>query len=117
MPPREDLERVAEAQRRFVAALVGRIDDTSAAGPSLLPCWTRGHVLTHVARNADSHRRRAEAAVWGEAVEQYVGGWEGRAAEIELGAARPAAELIEDVKLSAEQMATAWRTLPPEAWD
>ena len=30
--------------------------------PSLLPEWTRGHVLTHIARNADSFVRVLEAA-------------------------------------------------------
>jgi maleylpyruvate isomerase len=114
--PSEDLDRVADAQRRFLAA-IGGIDDAAVARPSLLPGWTVGHVLTHVARNADSHRRRADAAVAGEVVEQYVGGWEGRAAEIEAGAVRSARELIDDVRVSADRMAATWRELPPEAWE
>jgi maleylpyruvate isomerase len=114
--PSEDLDRVADAQRRFLAAIAG-IDDAVVAAPSLLPGWTVGHVLTHVARNADSHRRRADAAVAGAIVEQYAGGWDGRAAEIEVGAARPAGELIEDVRVSADRMAATWLELPPEAWD
>ncbi|MET0910545.1 MAG: maleylpyruvate isomerase N-terminal domain-containing protein, partial [Ilumatobacteraceae bacterium] len=42
--------------------------------PSLLPGWTRGHVLTHIARNADSFVRLLEAAGRGEVVTQYAGG-------------------------------------------
>ena len=114
--PLEDIDRVADAQRRFLAAIAG-IDDAAVARPSLLPGWTVGHVLTHVARNADSHRRRADAAVAGEVVEQYLGGWEGRAAEIQEGAARPARELIDDVRISAQRMAATGRELPPEAWE
>jgi maleylpyruvate isomerase len=115
--PSEDIDRVTDAQRRFLAAIVGTIDDAVVPRPSLLPGWTVGHVLTHVARNADSHRRRADAAVAGEIVEQYEGGWEGRAAAIEAGAARSARELIDDVKISADRMTVTWRELPPEAWE
>lgn len=74
-------------------------------------------MLTHVARNADSHRRRAQAAALGEIVEQYAGGYEGRAAEIERGAQRPAEELVEDVRASAELLEETWSSLPVEAWN
>ena len=37
---------------RTVAALT----DSQARAPSLLPGWTRGHVVTHLARNADALR-------------------------------------------------------------
>ncbi len=43
-------------------------------GPSLLPEWSDGHVLTHLARNADSVVRRMEGAARGELVDQYPGG-------------------------------------------
>jgi maleylpyruvate isomerase len=114
--PSEDRARVGAAQQRFlgaVAATNGSADMTRASG---LPGWTLGHVMTHVARNADSHRRRAEAAAGGRIVEQYDGGHEGRAAEIEAGAARSAGELIEDVRISAERLASTWLVLPPAAW-
>jgi maleylpyruvate isomerase len=109
------LGRVAEAQRRFDATIQD-LDDASVRRPSRLPTWTVAHVLTHVARNADSHRRRAEGAARGLVVEQYAGGYAGRAAEIEAGAARPAAELIADVESSAEELRASWQDLPPETW-
>ncbi len=65
--------------------------------PSLLPEWSVGQVLAHMARNADSHKRRAEAAARGVVVEQYPGGFAGRAAEIDRDSRRPAAFLIRDV--------------------
>jgi DNA-binding CsgD family transcriptional regulator len=37
-----------------LVAAAGRMTDAEAREPSLLPGWTRGHVLTHVARNADA---------------------------------------------------------------
>ena len=78
--------------------------------------WTRGHVLTHLARNADSHCRRAAAAVRGEVIEQYAGGFEGRAAEIEAGAGRSAEVLITEFRTSSDALAAAWRGLPLPAW-
>jgi maleylpyruvate isomerase len=86
------------------------------AGPSLLPGWTVGHVLTHVARNADSHVRRAEATRRGEVVEQYPGGFEGRAAEIEQGAARGAGAILDDVATSSAALRAVWSRLPEEVW-
>ena len=115
MIPEDDIARVAEAQQRFDAAIAALSDaDVRRATP--LPGWTVGHVLTHVARNADSHRRRTEAAARNEMIDQYPGGYEGREAEIESGANRGAKELIDDVRVSAEEMEAAWRAAPESAW-
>jgi maleylpyruvate isomerase len=69
-----------------------------------------------VARNADSHLRRIDGARANEVVDQYAGGWEGRAADIEAGADRPAAELVADVRETAAALDAAWGALPEEAW-
>jgi maleylpyruvate isomerase len=113
--PAADLAQVARAQARFEAALEG-LDDAAARVPSALPGWSVGHLLTHVARNADSHTRRAEAAGRGETVGQYAGGFEGRAAEIEAGAGRPAAALVADVQTSAARAMAAWEAVADPAW-
>jgi maleylpyruvate isomerase len=114
--PEEDLDRVSNAQQRFLDVIAG-FDDSDLRRPSLLPGWTVAHVLVHVARNADSHRRRTEAAARGDVVDQYPGGYEGRAAEIERGAARTRAEILDDVATSAEGMQTGWRQVPEGAWE
>ncbi|HVX21390.1 MAG TPA: maleylpyruvate isomerase N-terminal domain-containing protein [Acidimicrobiales bacterium] len=93
------------------------LTDEQAGRPSLLPEWTVGHVLTHIARNADSVTRRLEGAARGEVVEAYPGGFEGRAADIEAGAGRPAAELLEDVRESCGRMERAALSMPEEAWE
>jgi maleylpyruvate isomerase len=72
--------------------------------PSLLPGWTRGHVLTHIARNADGITRAMSGALRGEIVPRYPGGRAGRDADIEAGAARSHAELAADVRDSAERL-------------
>ena len=116
MVPIDDVTRVADAQARFDAAIAG-VTDADVRRASALPGWTVGHVLAHVARNADSHVRRTEAAIRGEIVEQYPGGFEGRAAEIEASAGRSAAELIDDVRTSGDSVLAAWRSAPEAAWE
>jgi maleylpyruvate isomerase len=107
--------RVADAQTRFDAAIAELGDDVMRR-PSLLPGWSVGHVLAHVSRNADSHKRRAEAAARGVVVEQYPGGFAGRAAEIDRDSRRTAAVLIEDVHESGTALIECWRSLPDAAW-
>jgi maleylpyruvate isomerase len=114
--PHDDIERVDDAQARFDAAIAA-LTDEDVRRASALPDWTIGHVLSHVARNADSHVRRTDAAQRGEVVEQYPGGFEGRAAEIESGAHRSASELIDDVRVSGAAVLAGWRSVPDEAWD
>ena len=113
--PAADLRRVAGANERFHRA-IEPLTDAAVRQPIALGGWTRGHVLTHLARNADSHCRRAAAAARGEIVEQYAGGFEGRAAEIEAGAGRSAETLIAEFATSSAALDTAWSDLPPEAW-
>lgn len=110
------LRGTAEAHRR----LLRTVDDCSpedVSRPSLLPGWTVGHVLSHVARNADSHTRMLEAAARGEHVEQYAGGHEQRSRDIEAGAARPGTEILDDVRRSTADLESAWAALAPDAWD
>ena len=109
-----------EAHRRLfdtLAGLAGLDDDDLVRAPSVLPGWSRGHVLTHLARNADSHVRILDGAMRGESLEQYAGGVEERAAAIEAGAARSAAELADDVRSAAARLEDAWAAMTPEAWD
>jgi maleylpyruvate isomerase len=48
-----DLASVRDATERLLTAL-GKLDNASVTEPSRLPGWTRGHVLAHLARNADA---------------------------------------------------------------
>jgi maleylpyruvate isomerase len=113
--PTADLARVDGAQLRFEEA-VADVDDATLRRPSSLPGWSVAHVLAHVARNADSHVRRAEAAMRGEVVEQYVGGFDGREREIQSAARLGAADLLRDVCDSGRRLAETWRAVPGEAW-
>ena len=48
-----DLESVRDATERLLTA-VAKLDNASVTQPSRLPGWSRGHVLAHLARNADA---------------------------------------------------------------
>jgi maleylpyruvate isomerase len=78
--------------------------DADVRAPSLLPDWTRGHVLAHLARNADGIARTLSGALRGEHLARYPGGAAGRNADIEAGAGRPLAEQLLDVQQSAERL-------------
>lgn len=91
-------EETVLATTRYLAALEGLTDDDVRA-PSLLPGWTRGHVITHVSRNADALARVLRAAEAGVEATMYDTA-EQRDADIEAGAGRSAAELVEDASAS-----------------
>ena len=116
MRPDDDLTAAVVAHRRLIDVL-GEVTDDVARRPSLLPDWTVGHVLTHIARNADSFTRVFDGAARGELWERYPGGDAQREADIEAGAGRSAAELADDVAGSIEQLEKAWANATPEAWD
>ena len=114
----DDLERnrreAAAAHARLVAHLA-TLTDAQAAQPSLLPGWSIGHVLTHLARNADSHVGMLQAANEGRAAAQYPGGLEQRNADIEAGQGRPAAALVADVIESNGRLEAAWSAMTADA--
>jgi maleylpyruvate isomerase len=104
------------ASHRAMLDTVAGLDEAGVRAPSRLQGWTVGHVLTHLARNADSHTRMLGAALSGEAVEQYPGGRQERADSIDAGAGRPASELRADVDRSTAALEAAWAAMTPAAW-
>jgi maleylpyruvate isomerase len=83
--------------------------------PSLLPGWTRAHVLAHLARSADAMRTLMTAARTGQDRPAYASA-EDREAGIERGAAQNAKDLVADVADSAMALRTVARLLPDQAW-
>ena len=105
--PREldrDVAGAAAAHQRLLADLDAWVEsgDADPAASSSLPGWSIGHVLSHLARNAVSHERMLDG------LEQYDGGAEGRSAEIEAGADRPAAALVLDVRRTIWSLESRW---------
>jgi maleylpyruvate isomerase len=112
--PTGDAAAIAEATERLLDA-VAALDPAAVAEPSRLPGWTRGHVLTHLARNADALVNLLTWARTGEETPMYPDP-QTRAKDIEAGADRPPAEQLADLRASSERLASAIAELPPQAW-
>lgn len=106
--------QIEEATSRVLATAAGLTDDQARA-ESLLPGWSRGHVLTHIARNADGLRNLLTWAATGVETPQYPS-LQARAEQIEAGSGRPAAELAADVAASARSFIAQARDVPDAAW-
>jgi maleylpyruvate isomerase len=115
-PPTALVDGCVAAQAALEASL-DNLGDAAARGPSRLPGWSVGHVLTHIARNADSVVWRLEGAARGELRDQYPGGLEQRKGDIEAGAGRPASALVHDVRTSSTAVERVMADLPLAAWD
>ncbi|HEY2576886.1 MAG TPA: maleylpyruvate isomerase family mycothiol-dependent enzyme [Streptosporangiaceae bacterium] len=108
------IEQVDAATDRLLAG-VGKLTEADAARPSLCPGWTAGHVLTHIARNADGLRRGAEGGRRGEPAPMYDS-MEARNRDIEAGAGRPMRELAADVTESALALRGTWSAMTAADW-
>ncbi len=103
------LVEMVVASTRYLGALSDLTDDDMRA-PSLLPGWTRGHVVTHLARNADAFCNLLHWAETG--VERYMyESRERRDADIEEGSGRSAHELRVDASASAGRLVQALNEL------
>ena len=112
---RSDTDGCKAAHARLLSTLDGLLPG-DARRPSRLPGWTVGHVLTHLARNADSHVRMLAAAQRGEVADQYAGGRSQRAADIEAGAGRSEADLVADVAGGCRRLEAAWAQTAEHVW-
>ncbi|AKN72919.1 mycothiol maleylpyruvate isomerase [Streptomyces sp. PBH53] len=94
-----DLARVREATDRLLTA-VAALDNATLAEPSRLPGWSRGHVLAHLARNADALVNVLQGRP------MYASA-EVRDADIERDAPRPLEVQVADVRESAARFQAA----------
>lgn len=111
----QNLDRITQAHDRLVATAAG-LTDQQAAEPSLLPGWSRGHVLTHISRNADGLRNLLIWAQTGIQTPQYAN-LEERDAQIEAGSGRTVAELADDLANSAQAFMAQAAELSGDAWN
>jgi maleylpyruvate isomerase len=103
-----DLELVA-AHTELLLRTARSMTDPGAA--SLCEGWTRGHVASHVARNAEAIGRLADWAVSGTPQEMYPGGPQARDRAIDEGAGRSVDELAADVAATADELEPRLRAL------
>jgi maleylpyruvate isomerase len=105
---------VSAATQRLRQTAAG-LTDQQAREPSRLPGWSRGHLLTHIARNADSLRNLLIWARTGVVTPQYADAGE-RERGIAAGADRPAADLLADLDASAAALAAEAGSLRQDDW-
>jgi maleylpyruvate isomerase len=91
------------------------LTDEQARAASLLPGWTRGHVLSHLVGNADAMVNLVTSARTRTYVPMYPGRAE-RDAAIEAGSGLPAAALVAAVEASHERLMAAITELSPSDW-
>lgn len=106
--PAADAGLVRDATDRLLAA-AERLDDATTARPSLLPGWTRGHVLAHLARNADALINVLSG-------QQMYRSAQSRDADIERDAHRPTAAHLNDLRESAARLDGAFAVQREEDW-
>lgn len=104
------------ATHRRIEHVIGDLTDAQARRPATLPGWTVGHVLTHLARNADANTGMVQGAQRGEIYPQYPGGTAQREGDIAAGQGRPAAELVADLTSAHQRLEAAWASTSEDVW-
>ncbi|WP_369045998.1 maleylpyruvate isomerase family mycothiol-dependent enzyme [Sinomonas sp. P10A9] len=124
MVARHDLVTDAETRaglltaRRGTAFFARKLNELAYADmdePSLLPGWSRRHVIAHVGYNARAVARLVEWAATGIETPMYPSP-EARNEEIEFGATLPPTALLNLYDHSAIHLSVEWRDLPDARW-
>jgi maleylpyruvate isomerase len=114
MKPDADIGCCVAAHRTLLAALASLTDDEFRA-PSLLPRYSRAHVVTHLANKARAHVWVFGGPPVGETRRLHPDGYDAdRAAD--AGASRSATELRGDLTQSLAQLEAAWASLDEALW-
>lgn len=100
---------------RALATAVDSLTEEAYAEPTVLPGWTRKHVVAHVAANAGALGNLVHWAATGERTPMYSSP-EQRAAEIESGAQRTGTELTAWFHESEETLEKTMSGLGEEQW-
>lgn len=97
------LKRIAEATSALLHDTI-RLDEDDWRAATLLPGWTRAHVATHIARNADALRVLISASMTGDPAPLYSSA-NAKFNDIENGVDRSGLELQVDLDTSAGELA------------
>jgi len=107
------VQDVRTAHRRFVAAVSGLSPDELATA-TVLPGWTRAHVIAHVADAGRAFATLTEAALRGETVALFPGGVAERDEIIEKLALSP--DLMTHLSDGIARLEAAWELCGPADW-
>lgn len=115
--PPQDAVRVllSRATQHLLGATI-EVGDEQWRAASRCPGWSRGHLATHLARNAEALSRLSRWALTGQREEMYSSP-EQRDADIDAGAGRPGVELQVDLDTTAGRLETNFDELDEhQAW-
>lgn len=111
-----DLAAIRRSQTAATQWLLGEtitISDADWRQPTVLPGWTRAHLATHIARNADALRRAVTGLMDG-------AGWsigdDDTLRDLEVGSRRSPLDLQIDLDTSASRLDEAFSQLTAEQW-
>jgi len=99
----------------YWARKLNELRDDEFDAPSLLPGWSRRHLIAHVGFNARAVARLVEWARTGVENPMYTSPTQ-RAEEIDFGATLPTEALRNLAAHAAVHLNVEWRDLPEEAW-
>ncbi|WP_170323582.1 maleylpyruvate isomerase family mycothiol-dependent enzyme [Cryptosporangium phraense] len=103
------------AQERFFGT-IATLTDAEIREPSVLPGWSRAHVIAHVSRQGAAMVRLVDGALTHRSVEAYPGGPAVRDAEIETGAQSDVNDLMDEVSESNREVVYAFARMTAPTW-
>ena len=115
----DDFRHTLASVRQSTSGLLrslGSLTERDVRRPSLLPGWTIGHVLSHIARNADAMVLSLGGAMRNQPTPMYPHGAKGRDADIQAGVKRSMAEIVADVGAAVRRLDATWSEMTPQAW-
>lgn len=105
-----------ETGRVKFEAVLGGLGQDELTSASLLPGWSRAHVIGHVARNADALLNLLSWASTGIERPMYADA-DARQRDIEAAASQPAPQLRADLLAASERYSAATDGMSRAAWD
>jgi maleylpyruvate isomerase len=111
LPPWDTLVGWAEEGQAHVERAAANLGEAQLREPSLLPGWSRGHVLSHLARNADALRNLLTWAQTGIESRMYSSPTD-REDGIRSGAGRGLPEQLADLAASGSRFLAAAHAVP-----
>lgn len=106
---------LTDASTARLLATAAALSEADYRAPSLLPGWSRGHVVTHLARNADGLANLLSWASTGVRTPMYASP-QTRDDDIEAGATRPAETLVADLREASARLRDLATGLDAPAW-
>ncbi|MEY2474570.1 MAG: maleylpyruvate isomerase [Actinomycetota bacterium] len=115
MRPQDAIDTAIVGHREVLTA-AHSLGETEIREPSLLPGWSRGRVIAHLAHKSRSHVAVFEGAREGVVREQWPRGQAAAEAETEAWSNRSATDLCGLLAGGFSELERAWQLLPDDAW-